>query len=37
MKKGATQYITEDDLPSLLKHDESENLGKDLQNALVKQ
>ncbi|KAG6844742.1 hypothetical protein H0H87_004074 [Tephrocybe sp. NHM501043] len=36
MKKGASQFITEADLPSLQTHDESENLGKVLQNALTK-
>ncbi|KAG6889968.1 hypothetical protein C0992_003448 [Termitomyces sp. T32_za158] len=36
MKKGASQYITETDLPSLQLHDESEKLGKDLKNALEK-
>ncbi|KAG6899872.1 hypothetical protein C0993_005842 [Termitomyces sp. T159_Od127] len=36
MKKGASQYITETDLPSLQLHDESEKLGKDLENALEK-
>lgn len=36
MKKGASQYITEADLPSLQLHDESEKLGKDLENALGK-
>ncbi|KAG6861347.1 hypothetical protein C0995_001326 [Termitomyces sp. Mi166 len=36
MKKGASQFITETDLPSLQTHDESENLGKDLENALKK-
>ncbi|KAH9946530.1 metal resistance protein YCF1 [Amylocystis lapponica] len=34
MKKGATEYITEDDLPSLLPKDESGALGKDLHKAM---
>ena len=37
MKKGATQFIIEDDLPSLRSHDESSNLGSDLEKALAKQ
>lgn len=37
MKKGAAQFITEDDLPSLRPSDESGQLGKDLDRALVKQ
>lgn len=37
MKKGASQFITEDDLPSLLPRDESANLGRDLDRALAKQ
>jgi ATP-binding cassette subfamily C (CFTR/MRP) protein 1 len=37
MKKGASQFITEDDLPSLTPGDESGELGKDLDKALVKQ
>ncbi|KAF8892115.1 multidrug resistance-associated ABC transporter [Infundibulicybe gibba] len=36
MKKGASQYITEDDLPSLKPSDESHKLGADLQKALKK-
>lgn len=36
MKKGATEYITEDDLPSLLERDESAKLSNDLKNALGK-
>ncbi|KII85750.1 hypothetical protein PLICRDRAFT_144304 [Plicaturopsis crispa FD-325 SS-3] len=36
MKKGASEYVTEDDLPSLLPSDESANLGHDLQQALSK-
>ncbi|KAG5649793.1 hypothetical protein H0H81_002022 [Sphagnurus paluster] len=34
MKKGATQFITESDLPSLRTKDESKNLGNDLEKAL---
>lgn len=37
MKKGASQYITEDDLPPLLPRDESTALGNDLQEAMAKQ
>ena len=37
MRKGAQQYITEEDLPSLLQDDKSVNLGKDLKSALQKQ
>lgn len=37
MKKGASKYITEEDLPSLVPHDESGRLGEDLQKALNKQ
>ncbi|KAF8074805.1 multidrug resistance-associated ABC transporter [Lyophyllum atratum] len=36
MKKGASQYITERDLPALRPGDESESLGKDLEKALAK-
>ncbi|KAH0582641.1 hypothetical protein H2248_010564 [Termitomyces sp. 'cryptogamus'] len=36
MKKGVSQFITETELPSLQAPDESENLGKDLHNALKK-
>ncbi|KAG5642914.1 hypothetical protein DXG03_001885 [Asterophora parasitica] len=36
MKKGAARFITETDLPALRPHDESANLGKDLENALKK-
>ncbi|TCD67602.1 hypothetical protein EIP91_012232 [Steccherinum ochraceum] len=36
MKKGAKAYITEDDLPSLVPADESENLGAKLQRAMEK-
>jgi ATP-binding cassette subfamily C (CFTR/MRP) protein 1 len=36
MKKGATEYITEDDLPSLLSQNESAKLGNDLKKALDK-
>ncbi|KAJ3500325.1 hypothetical protein NLJ89_g9851 [Agrocybe chaxingu] len=34
MKKGASQYITVDDLPPLKSSDESANLGQDLKNAM---
>ncbi|CCL99693.1 uncharacterized protein FIBRA_01714 [Fibroporia radiculosa] len=34
MKKGASTYITENDLPSLVPKDESANLGLKLQSAL---
>jgi hypothetical protein len=37
MRKGAQQFITEEDLPSLLDDDKSENLGRDLKSALEKQ
>ena len=37
MKKGATQFITEEDLPPLTKSDESAKLGEDLKNALKTQ
>lgn len=37
MKKGASQYITEEDLPSLTPGDESKSLGLDLEKALKKQ
>lgn len=37
MKKGASQFITEDDLPSLKPSDEAANLERDLEKALVKQ
>ncbi|KAF9457511.1 multidrug resistance-associated ABC transporter [Collybia nuda] len=36
MKKGAAQFITEDDLPSLRPSDESGELGRDLDKALAK-
>ncbi|KAF9442601.1 multidrug resistance-associated ABC transporter [Macrolepiota fuliginosa MF-IS2] len=36
MKKGVVQYITEQDLPALIPSDESENLSKDLENAMAK-
>lgn len=36
MKKGTTQFITEDDLPSLKSADESQKLGAQLQTALTK-
>lgn len=37
MKKGATQYIVEDDLPSLRPSDASEVIGHELETALEKQ
>jgi len=37
MRKGTKQFITEKDLPPLLDHDKSENLGEDLRRALKKQ
>lgn len=37
MKKGASTFITEDDLPSLVPEDESASLGRRLQKALKKQ
>lgn len=37
MKKGVSQFITEDDLPPLLPRDESEKLGEDLQVAMKSQ
>ncbi|TFK44584.1 metal resistance protein YCF1 [Crucibulum laeve] len=36
MKKGVTQFINEEDLPSLRNSDEAENLGDDLQKAMAK-
>lgn len=36
MKKGVKQYITEQDLPALVPSDESQNLGKDLENSMAK-
>ncbi|KAG6908349.1 hypothetical protein DXG01_005167 [Tephrocybe rancida] len=36
MKKGASQLITESDIPPLRAHDESEHLGKNLQDVLTK-
>lgn len=36
MEKGATKFITEDDLPSLKPSDESRYLGHRLQDALKK-
>ncbi|OCH93693.1 metal resistance protein YCF1 [Obba rivulosa] len=36
MTKGAKQYITEKDLPSLVPQDEAANLGRKLQRALSK-
>lgn len=37
MRKGAKEYVTEQDIPSLRPEDESENLGNKLQDALNKQ
>lgn len=37
MKKGASQFIAETDLPSLRPHDEAYRLGNRLQDALKKQ
>lgn len=37
MKKGARQFITEDDLPELLPADEAANLGQKLQRNIKKQ
>ena len=37
VKKGAIQFITEDDLPPLKPTDESVNLGDDLKQALKNQ
>ena len=37
VKKGAVQYITEDDLPPLKPTDESRNLGEDLNQAMKNQ
>lgn len=36
MKKGAVDYITENDLPSLLPKDESAKLSDDLKDAIDK-
>ncbi|PCH44281.1 multidrug resistance-associated ABC transporter [Wolfiporia cocos MD-104 SS10] len=36
MKKGASTYVTEEDLPSLLPKDESANLGRRLQESMQK-
>ena len=36
MKKGALEFITENDLPSLLPKDESAKLSEDLQRAIDK-
>ncbi|RDB20896.1 Metal resistance protein YCF1 [Hypsizygus marmoreus] len=36
MKKGASEFITEEDLPPLRPSDESANLGTDLEKALMK-
>lgn len=37
MKKGAKQFITEDDLPELVSEDETAKLGQRLQRAMKKQ
>lgn len=37
MQKGASEYITEDDLPALLPHDEASQLGDRLKKAMNKQ
>lgn len=37
LQKGASQFITEDDLPPLPSKDESVKLGEELENALQKQ
>lgn len=37
MRKGASAFITEDDLPSLPPKDESSNLGMQLEEQLKKQ
>jgi ATP-binding cassette, subfamily C (CFTR/MRP), member 1 len=37
MKKGARQFINEDDLPELLPADEAANLGQKLQRSMKKQ
>lgn len=37
LRKGASQFITEDDLPPLLSKDESAKLGSDLEDALKRQ
>ena len=37
MKKGATQFITEDDLPDLVPADEAVNVGQKLQRNMKKQ
>ncbi|KAL1943159.1 hypothetical protein VTO73DRAFT_4830 [Trametes versicolor] len=36
MQKGASEYITEDDLPALLPHDEASQLGDRLKKAMNK-
>ena len=36
LKKGAKEYITDKDLPSLLKHDQAAELGQRLNAALTK-
>jgi ATP-binding cassette, subfamily C (CFTR/MRP), member 1 len=37
MTKGAKEYVTEQDIPSLRPEDEAEKLGNTLQEALKKQ
>ena len=37
MRKGASQFITESDLPPMIPEDESGALGDELQNARKKQ
>ena len=37
VKKGAVQYITEEDLPPLKPTDESRTLGEDLNQAMKNQ
>ena len=37
MKKGATEYVTEKDLPALVPEDEAAALGDRLTNAMRKQ
>jgi len=37
MRKGARQFITEEDLPELVPEDETTKLGNKLQHALKKQ
>ena len=37
MKRGATQFITEDDLPELVPEDEASKLGQSLQRSMKNQ